>query len=350
VLDDASVPTADRLTIPELVDHIPQLIDRLLDRLSFQSETGGEWTGPENEEASGVGVAHAHHRRSLDYTLTEALRELSHFRSAVLDLCLEYVVLPNGTEAYVLHSTIDEMMVSSAGAFERASVNVYEQATGVVAHELRDPLNAILIYATQLQAGEVDSQRAGKVLARNARSMDRLVQDLFVYSKLEAGRLSIHPVEVDPCNVVRELCESYQPMADRMMIDLSWAVPETAVHLRADHDRILQALGNVLGNAVKFSPRGGRVRVELDVLDDQCVFRISDTGPGVSPEHVERVFRAFWQAPGASSAGGAGLGLAIARQIIEIHGGTIAVEGHAPTGATFAISLPRSLAPAADRP
>ena len=121
------------------------------------------------------------------------------------------------------------------------------------------------------------------------------------------------------------------------------STPSAPVHVLCDHDRILQALGNLVGNAIQFTPKGGRVRVEVEAKRDHCLFRVADTGPGVSPEHVEDVFRPFWQADGASQ--GAGLGLAIARSIIEAHGGTIGIESHVPSGASFVFTLAYKGAP-----
>lgn len=100
----------------------------------------------------------------------------------------------------------------------------------------------------------------------------------------------------------------------------------------------MQALGNIVGNAIKFTPEGGRVRIALDVLPDRYAVRVSDTGLGINPEHADNIFRPFWQAPGAKH--GSGLGLAIARGIVEAHGGQIMVEGSSTPGATIVFSLP----------
>jgi signal transduction histidine kinase len=340
VLEDPEVPGANRLSVPALEDHIPELIRRLLMRLARHPTEGwGERVGRE-VAASTVGVEHAQQRFAVHYTVAEALRELSHFRASVLVLCAEYHVVPNLDESALLHTTIDEMMARSATELERSSLGVHEQAMAVVAHDLRNPLNTIAMYAARMQAGDAVSSpsKTGEILARSVRSMDRLVEDLLTFSKLEGGRFSIQAAQVDARDVAREVSEQYGPAARRRRIELSTAMPDEAVRLVCDHDRILQALGNLVGNAIKFTPEGGRVRVDLEAREGHCLFRVTDTGPGIAPEHVEDVFRPFWQAPGSRQ--GAGLGLAIARGIVEGHGGTIGVERHPPPGAHLVFTIP----------
>jgi signal transduction histidine kinase len=262
-------------------------------------------------------------------------------RGAVVDLCEEQSIAPTVDEARLLHGAIDEMMTASASEIERADRRAYEQAMAVVAHDLRNPLNTVALQAAIMQneKAPVDARKAGRVLAQSARIMHRLVEDLLAYAKLEAGHFSIHPKDVDVCEIVREAHDQYRVTASRRKVEIAVTLPSQPTHVVCDHDRILQALSNLIGNAIKFSPAGGRVRVELEARDEDCLFRVVDTGPGILPEHFEKVFRPFWQAPG-STASGAGLGLAIARGIVEAHGGEIGVESHAPPGASFIFTLP----------
>jgi signal transduction histidine kinase len=340
VLSDPEVPAANRLSAPALEDHIPHLVARLTQRLARHPKTTwGEEVGRE-VGASDLGTAHAQHRVQADYSLSEALRELSHFRASVLDLCVEHGVVLNYDELMLLHATIDETMRTSAAEFERATVSAYDLAMGMIAHDLRSPLNAISMYAEGLLSGELLDAKAGEVLARNARIMERLVEDLLVYSKIETGHFAVLPAEVDLCALVRVACESYQPVARRRRVELTWSTPPSAVVAFCDGDRLMQALGNLIGNGIKFTPEGGAVRVELEVQSDHCVLRVADTGPGIPPEQAEEIFRPFWRGPGAASSHGAGLGLAIARGILEAHSGELRVEAHPPPGATFVLTLP----------
>jgi signal transduction histidine kinase len=345
VLEDPSVPNANRLSTPALEDHIPQVISRLLQRLEVHPpEEWGERVGRELG-GSGLSARHARERISEHYTLPQALRELSHFRATVLDFCVEQLVSLNPEEAKLLHTAIDEMMATSAGALQKVTTSIYEQAMGVVAHDLRNPLNTITMQAARLEQGSTEA-KAGQVLSRCARMMNRLVEDLLTYSRLEAGHFSIHAAEADPREILKEAAEHWAPLAQKRGIDLVLSPPRTenVRLLLCDRDRVMQALGNVVGNAIKFTPQGGCVRLELEERAGSCVLRVSDTGPGVAPEHVEHLFHPFWQGP--ESKQGAGLGLAIARGILEAHRGEIAIEPHAPPGATFVLALPYDAAPA----
>ncbi|HEY3816307.1 MAG TPA: HAMP domain-containing sensor histidine kinase [Polyangiaceae bacterium] len=339
VREDPAVPDASRA--PALEDHVSELMARLVQRLVDHPIEA--WREDDGREvgASAAGIAHAHNRFDDGYTLAEALRELSHFRAAVLDLAAERRVSLTQAESTLLHSTIDEMMRASASEFERASLTSYELAMGVVAHDLRNSLNTVTMYAAQLQSGSTlkDPMQVGEVLGRSVRIMERLVEDLLVYSKIETGQFSIHPADVDLCALLRMAHENYQPLARRRRIQVSLSVPDIEVHAMCDGDRILQALGNIVINAIKFTPDGGAVRVELEPGDRHCLVRVRDTGPGIAPEHVDDIFRPFWQAPD-TSAHGAGLGLAIAHGMIAAHGGELRLESRGPLGASFVFSLP----------
>jgi signal transduction histidine kinase len=337
VLEDPAVPVANRLSKPALEDHVPELLDRLLKRLArHPTEPWGERVGRE-VGGSGLGVAHAQQRIALHYTLPEALRELSLFRVTVLALCAEHEIALSLDETELFHATIDEMMTASASELERISRRMYEQLMAVVAHDLRNPLNAITLQAALLRNGPLDPEKASDTLARNAKHMERLIGDLLTFSKLQAGHFSIEAADVDAREIVRHSCELFQPTAKQRAIELAAVVPEQNVVLRCDRDRIVQALANVVGNAVKFTPDGGRVCIELEGDGSECRFRVRDTGPGIAPEHIEDVFRPFWQEDAHKA--GTGLGLAIARGIVEAHGGEIGVERAGP-GATFVFSIP----------
>ncbi len=331
------MPDANRLSKPALENHIPRLLEKLSRRLArHPSEAWGERLG-RALAGSGVGVAHAQQRIALHYTLAEALRELSLFRLTVLAVCEEHDVAPNHEELELLHATVDEMMAASASERDRISRSMYERAMAVVAHDLRSPLSTITFQAALLQHGRADLEKAGDMLARNAGLMARLVGDLLTFSTLQAGHFVLEMADVEVRELVQQTREQFRPLADQRHIAVVTVVPEREVHLRCDRDRIIQALTNLVANAVKFTPDDGRVQIELDADERECVFRVRDTGPGIRPEHVEDVFRPFWQAEASNK--GAGLGLAIARGIVEAHGGEIGVERAGP-GATFMFSIP----------
>ncbi|MBV9948826.1 MAG: sensor histidine kinase [Myxococcales bacterium] len=341
VLADPAVPSASKLPAPLLQDHMPELLDRVVARLLRRSASGTDDHAIESRPPAEVARTHATQRLALHYSASEALRELAHLRGAALDCCADHRVEPGPESAKLLHFTVDEVMVASALAFERASVAACELAMGAVAHELRNPLGAVLGLARGLEQGQVGSGKAAEGIARSAQQMDRLVQDLLTYSKLEAGVFSIDADNLDAREIQREVCEWHDAAAKRRRVRLACTVPASPVLVRADRMRLVQAVGNLVGNAIKFTPAGKGVGLELVPEDDQYVFRVTDGGPGVAREHTERIFRPFWQAPGAAKASGAGLGLSIARGIVEAHGGTIAVANPGEAGAIFVVTLPR---------
>ena len=341
VLDDPAVPSANRLSAPALEDHIPALIGRLLARLArHPPDNWGERVGREVGGSDDLGVAHARSRFMSHFTVAEALREFSHFRAAVLELCEERAVALGLEEALLLHTTIDEMMTTSANELERTSLRAREQVMAVVAHDLRNPLNIVVGHAARLRAGvPVDGASVGVALERSAKQMTRLTEDLLVTSRLEAGHLALHRLRVDARTVVESVVAQLGQAATRKHIALSSAVPDREVAATVDLDRIEQALGNLVANAVKFTPKGGKVRVELEASETHATYRVIDTGPGTRPENRENIFRPFWQGPNAARQG-VGLGLSIARGIVEAHGGEISVESSPGHGATFWFTLP----------
>jgi signal transduction histidine kinase len=227
-----------------------------------------------------------------------------------------------------------------------------DELVSIVSHELRTPLNAILGWTSMLQQGMLDqpgTQRAVHSIADNASRQLRLVEDLLDFSRLQSGRMSLDLKEVDLRPLLRDLIESIIPVAASGGIQLEVsAVPE--VHLTADPRRLEQVFLNLLGNALKFTPEGGRVSLAVDRSDAEVHVRITDTGPGIDPEFLPHIFEAFRQADAASRHyGGAGLGLSIAKELVDAHKGRIAAEsrgiGH---GATFVVTLPVS--PSAAQP
>jgi signal transduction histidine kinase len=223
-----------------------------------------------------------------------------------------------------------------------------DELVSIVSHELRTPLNAILGWTSMLQQGVLDDHGTGRAvqsIADNAARQLRLVEDLLDFSRLQSGRMSLDLKEVDLRTLLRGVVESMIPVAASSNVHLDVSpVPE--VQLTADARRLEQVFLNLLGNAVKFTPEGGRVAVAVDADDGQIHVRISDTGPGIAPDFLPHLFEAFRQADGASRHyGGAGLGLSIAKELVEAHKGRIVAESPGVgRGATFHVTLP--IAPA----
>jgi signal transduction histidine kinase len=248
----------------------------------------------------------------------------------------------------------DDLLLRERAARETAerANRLKDEFIATVSHELRTPLNAILGWTSMLQQGMLDqqgTQRAVHSIADNASRQLRLVEDLLDFSRLQSGRMSLDVKDVDLRPLLRDVIESIIPVAASGGIQLEVsAVPE--VHLTADPRRLEQVFLNLLGNALKFTPEGGRVSVTVESTAAEIHVRITDTGPGIDPEFLPHIFEAFHQSDAASRHyGGAGLGLSIAKELVDAHKGRIAVESPGiGRGATFVVTLP--LAPSAATP
>ena len=173
--------------------------------------------------------------------------------------------------------------------------------------------------------------------------MQRLRQDLLDVASIEAGRLSVEPEPHDPATLLAEAREMFGPVAAEHGVELVLRPAEPLPAVRVDRSRMLQVLGNLIGNAVKFTPREGRITLAAAVAADGVCLSVSDTGTGIPAEHLPHVFDRFWKVR-EGNRHGAGLGLAIARGIVEAHGGEIRVESTPGVGTTFSLTLPARLA------
>ena len=222
-----------------------------------------------------------------------------------------------------------------------------DEFLALLSHELRTPLNTVLGYARMLR--REDSRMAGELrmrsldaLERNADALSRLVTDVLDTSRSVSGKLRLD-LETAPLEeIVSEAVRTVSPPAEAK--DLSFEIHcEPGISVRADRDRLQQVLWNLLSNAIKFTPAGGTVSLRTRRDHGSIVISVEDTGIGIAPEHLPHVFQRFWQAhTGASREfGGLGIGLTLSRHLVEMHGGTIAVDSPGPgRGATFTVLLP----------
>jgi signal transduction histidine kinase len=212
----------------------------------------------------------------------------------------------------------------------------------MLVHDLRHPLSSLGLIAELLDADDADpkDRRAAVAQIRSmCTEMSRLIDGVLVASRLEAGVFTVEPRPIRARAVIEPMLAVFKPIAMRRNIRLEFegSIDEDVT---ADRHKLQQALDNLLANAVKFTPRGGRVRVRVWREGDQCVFEIADSGPGIAKGEVDTVFDRYKQGARGRTAGGAGLGLAIARGIAEAHHGKISVETGDLGGAAFRISLP----------
>jgi signal transduction histidine kinase len=218
-----------------------------------------------------------------------------------------------------------------------------DEVLALVAHDLRNPLNLVLSSASLLVetvAGlEPRALDHVQMIQRAVRQMDRLVKDLLEVAGMEAGSIAVEPRSEPVDGLLRSACKTMEHVATANRIQLSCEPPPGLPDVLADRDRIDQVLSNLIGNAVRFTPPEGQVRVGADRDGHWVRFSVSDTGVGIEPADLPHVFDRFWQAK-RSRDGGAGLGLAIARGIVAAHGGELWVESEHGGGSTFFFTLP----------
>jgi signal transduction histidine kinase/CheY-like chemotaxis protein len=240
--------------------------------------------------------------------------------------------------------------VDNARLYARATraTQVRDEVLAFVTHDLRNPLSAIHMLAELLGEPEVDTAtrlRHVERIVRSAEQMDRLIEDLVDVAAVEAGRVRVSPAPLPPAAFAHDAAEILSAAAAARGVTLDVEVPDTLPPIEADPDRLLRVVSNLVENAARVTPAGGRVVLRADDGEAEGVrFAVADSGPGIDPEHLEHVFDRFWQAQSARR-GSAGLGLAIARGIVEAHGGRIWVESEPGAGSTFYFTIPRAGAP-----
>ncbi|MFY0568398.1 PAS domain-containing sensor histidine kinase [Archangium lansingense] len=225
----------------------------------------------------------------------------------------------------------------------RRAVQSREDLLGIVAHDLRNPLNGILLQLQLLrcrgQRLEHREQRALDAVQRNAMRMNRLIQELLDVARMEAGALSIQRARISTKRLLVEVLESQLTLASAESVDLQLDVQDDLPELWGDRDRLAQVLENLIGNAVKFTRRGGRIRVGAAARGGEVLFWVADNGPGIPVEHFPHLFDRFWQAS-RTDRRGSGLGLAIVKGIVDSHGGRIWAESKVGVGTTFYFTVP----------
>ena len=225
-----------------------------------------------------------------------------------------------------------------------------DQFLSTLSHELRTPLNAVYGWATILERGELapeQTRRAVQIILRNVNAQVRLIDDLLDLSRIETGKLRLAVQPVDLRLVIEEALDGIRPAAEAKNIRLQAVLASPGGPVSGDPDRLQQIVWNLLSNAVKFTPKGGRVQVQLQRVDSQVAISVSDTGEGIGPELLPHVFERFRQGDSSSSRphGGLGLGLALVRSLVELHGGTVLADSPGEgRGATFEVKLPLILA------
>jgi signal transduction histidine kinase len=235
------------------------------------------------------------------------------------------------------HLTLERLY----GEAERA-ILAREETLSMVAHDLRNPLSTIMMGASSLLTMPAsDDQRTKQltIIKRASDRMNRLIQDLLSISRIEAGRLTVEARQTDVATLVSEAMDMLRPLAAERSCRLESEIARDLPRVYADSARVLQVLSNLVGNAIKFTPQGGRIVIGARRVGEKVLFSVADTGPGIPAEKLPHIFDRFWQANHADRRG-IGLGLAIAKGIVEAHGEQIWAVSEMGNGSTFLFALP----------
>ena len=228
---------------------------------------------------------------------------------------------------------------------ERAN-RLKDEFLATISHELRNPLNAIMGWAHMMRLGKLtpaNAERAVETIYRNAKSQAQLVADLLDVSRIISGKLRLDVRTIDLISIVNAAIDSIRPAADAKSIRLQTMLDPAAGPISGDADRLQQIVWNLLTNAVKFTPKGGKIQVKVQRIDSHAEIVVSDSGVGISKEFLPYVFDRFRQADASTTRihGGLGLGLSIVHQLVDLHGGSVTVQSDGEgKGATFTITLP----------
>jgi signal transduction histidine kinase len=227
----------------------------------------------------------------------------------------------------------------------RRAIGLRENLLAVVSHDLKDPLQSISMSAAVMlerwlaQDRALDLRKHADAIQRGVNRMDHLIHDLLDLASVDQGTLSMHKVVCSPRAIVEEALELFEVRAAEKGVRLHAQLGHEHAQVLCDRGRVQQVLSNLLGNALKFTPAGGRIEVSLATQPERICIKVRDTGAGISEEHLPHLFERFWRGNKASHVG-TGLGLSIAKGIVEAHGGSIWVESKLGSGSEFSFTLP----------
>jgi signal transduction histidine kinase len=349
-------PQAHRAHHQMLLDHLPLFLDELGSSLA---KSGDDAVAQHWRPAFQHGVQ----RWDAGWSLTELVRDYQMLRLVLIDCLQSALHRPLGSrEHQALGLALDEAIAVSVGAFvdhqaeharredkERADraqqtaellrrhAEQLEEAhrskdafLALLSHELRNPLAPLsnALHVLSLDPSREALEWARGLMDRQIRVLTRLVDDLLDVSRIARGKMTVRRERLDLAQVVRDTTEDRRASFQEAGLDLELETPSHPVWVEGEATRLTQVLGNLLHNAQKFTGPGGRVRVELSVKDSQAEIAVSDTGAGIAPQLLPRVFEAFTQGDRDPDrrTGGLGLGLALVKGLVELHGGTAMVS------------------------
>jgi len=256
-------------------------------------------------------------------------------RISTVDLSARLNLPDTGDEVSRLASTFDEMLARIESGFARE-----HQFTADASHELRTPLTAMQIILSLVREGEhpaLEYRQALEDIAEEANRLQELVENLLQLAHGEGG-LELHREEIDLALLLVDVGESLRPIAENKHLTLTCNVPPSLV-ISGDTDQLIRLIVNLLDNAIKYTDRGS-ITLSAQEMDGYAIIEVADTGIGIPPDHLPHIFERFYRVESARSSGGAGLGLSIARQIVQAHGGRIEVQSETDEGTIFTVYIP----------
>lgn len=228
-----------------------------------------------------------------------------------------------------------------ANALEEAEKSRVE-LIGTVAHELSTPLATLQGHAEALMDGMMPPEEVAQAVTREMNAMRRLSHDLLLLTKVEAAALELHPAAHETCDLIAEVQDRFMHVFEEKGLALRIEASQDLPAVYADRERVGQVLGNLLSNALRYTPEGGQVVLGMQAGQDAIQFSVADNGPGISPEHQMHIFRRFYRVDASRSRadGGTGIGLTVARGLVEAMGGRMWLESEVGRGTTFYFTLP----------
>lgn len=350
----AEQPTAKRVHHHVLLDHLPTFLWELGQALA---ESGD----PRPDRHARSAEVHGDQRWETGWSINELVRDYQLLRIVLIEFLEEALDRPLASrEVMALGVAVDDAIEASVAAYAAAQAAVGGKGKpagpadglldvlGYLGHEMRNPLaplgNAVQIL--RLTAGQPDQvEKTSHLIERQVRVLTRLVDDMLDLPRLARGKLSLQRERIDLGRLVRECAEDRRAALAEAGVRLDLNLPADPVWTSGDETRLGQAVGNLLGNAQKFTDRGGAVRVSLaiDPARPVAVLTVRDTGVGIDPAFLPKVFDTFMQADRSldRTRGGLGLGLALVKGIVELHGGAVRAASDGPgRGAEFTVELP----------
>ena len=334
-----------------LLDHLPHFLDQMCQELS-QSHSQNIKT-----LTAKIAQEHGKQRAKLtEYSLGGVLKEYQILRDVIVRSLLEGGPL-NEADREIINHTIDKGIEEAAEAFAKvkmddekrinekmeAALRVREDVLGVVSHDLKNPLSAILLNSKMIiNSQKLDTNvQKGERIYRSAKRMEVLIEDILDFAKMQSGKMTLEIQVEDSSSLVDDTIEMLKPLAAAKGISLQVKNPPQKILVRCDHKRIVQVFSNLIGNSIKFTDESGNITLSSKLAGSFAEFCISDSGRGISNEDLPNIFNRYWQSP-ETARQGSGLGLSIAKAIVESHGGSIWVKSKLGHGSEFYFTLPTS--------